>query len=54
MAFYLVSLNGFKDDVRSWASSVSLPVHFVEWNEIREDVLESFEGTLTVLLDQVC
>ncbi|MGI0486583.1 hypothetical protein ACN4EK_14175 [Pantanalinema rosaneae CENA516] len=49
----LVSLNGFKDDVRSWASSVSLPVRFVEWNEIREDVLESFEGTFTVLLDQV-
>lgn len=49
----MVSLNGFKDDVRLWANSVSLPVRFVEWNEIREDVLESFEGTFTVLLDQV-
>lgn len=49
----MVSLNGFKDDVRLWANSVSLPVRFVEWNEIREDVPESFEGTFTVLLDQV-
>ena len=49
----LISLNGFKDDIRSWAAATSLPIRFMEWNEIREDVLGTFEGTFTVLLDQV-
>lgn len=49
----LISLNGFKDDIRSWATYAPLPVSFIEWNEVRKDVLREFEGTFTVLLDQV-
>ncbi|HEY9627483.1 MAG TPA: hypothetical protein V6C84_09290 [Coleofasciculaceae cyanobacterium] len=48
-----ISLNGFKDDIRMWATSAYLPVNSVEWNDIRREVLEAFEGTFTVLLDQL-
>ena len=48
-----ISLNGFKDDIQSWANSASIPVNFVEWSELREDVLRTLEGTFTVFLDQV-
>ena len=48
-----ISLNGFRDDIRIWAASASLPVNFVEWNDIRQEVLETLEGTFTVLLDQL-
>lgn len=49
----MISLNGFKDDIQTWATSASIPVSFVEWSELREDVLRTLEGTFTVLLDQV-
>jgi hypothetical protein len=49
----LISLNGFKDDIRMWATSASIPVNFVEWNDLRQELLETFDGTLTVLLDQL-
>ncbi len=49
----LISLNGFKDDIRTWATSASIPVKFVEWSKLREDVLRTFEGIFTVLLEQI-
>ncbi len=46
-----VSLNGFDADMRSWTHDASLAVRFVEWADLRADVLPDVQNYASVLLD---
>jgi len=48
-----VSLNGFKQDIKDWAKSADMQISFIEWNDLRSDILNSCQGTITSLLDKV-